>query len=60
MNRDEQNQLCESCGEVIDEDEFYYCHGCGNQICELCAEICHNCKKYFCEDCYSTHKKKCK
>lgn len=54
-----KNQLCENCGENIDND-IYACNECGHPICEICANTCKKCGEYFCDGCYHDHKNNCK
>jgi len=42
---------CADCGDLIDGDGTYFCHGCERDFCDDCASSCDICGATYCRAC---------
>lgn len=50
---------CYSCGDIVDEDEAYYCEDCDNQFCVNCITYVESVDRYVCDNCLERYYEKC-
>jgi hypothetical protein len=42
---------CDSCGDIVNEEDQYCCQHCGNTLCTSCAVPCQHCQEFYCSEC---------